>query len=142
MLITALSGGQLVHDVGFLAAGMAASFELIVWCNEVAGLTRRLLRGIEITDETLALDVVDRIGPGGEFLADAHTLRHFRNEMWFPEFIDRADYSTWEKRGALRLEDRLNARVREILETHVPPSLSDEVQARVREVIARGEANL
>jgi trimethylamine--corrinoid protein Co-methyltransferase len=142
MLITALSGGQLIHDVGFLAAGMAASFELVVWCNDVAGLARRLLRGIEVTDETLALDVIDRIGPGGEFLADAHTLRHFREEMWFPEFIDRADYSTWEKKGALRLEDRLNARVRDILETHMPPALSDGVRVGIREVIARREANL
>jgi trimethylamine--corrinoid protein Co-methyltransferase len=142
MLITALSGGQLIHDVGFLAAGMAASFELIVLCNDIAGLVRRLLRGIEVTDETLALDVVDELGPGGEFLSHAHTLRHFRNELWFPEFIDRADYNTWEMRGALRVEDRLNARVREILETHTPSALSDEVQAQVHEVILRREASM
>ncbi len=62
--------------------------------------------------------------------------------MWFPEFIDRADYSNWEKKGALRLEDRLNARVREILETHSPAALSDNVQAEIHNVILRREASL
>ncbi len=142
MVITALSGGQLIHDVGFLAAGMGSSLELIVLCNDLAGLARRFLRGIEITDETLALTVVDEHGPGGEFLTHPHTLRHFRKEMWFPEFIDRADYNNWEQRGCLRMEDRLNARVREILETHAPPALSDEVQSQVQEVILRREASV
>jgi trimethylamine--corrinoid protein Co-methyltransferase len=139
MMITALSGGQLIHDVGFLAAGMAASLELIVLGNDLAGMARRFLRGIEVSDETLALDVIDELGPGGEFLSHPHTLQHFKNEMWFPELIDRADFSNWEKEGELRLEDRLNARVREILETHRPAPLSDRIRTEIHDVIVRRE---
>jgi trimethylamine--corrinoid protein Co-methyltransferase len=135
ILLTALSGGQLIHDVGLLAAGMAFSLELVVCCNELAGLARRLLRGISVSDETLALGVIQRVGPGGEYLTTAHTVNHFRKEMWFPGLLDRSDFNGWEKKGAPQFEAVLNARVREILSAHKPASLSDHVKAKVHEVI-------
>jgi len=138
MLIAALSGGNLIHDVGYVESGLTTSYEMIVAMDEIAGMVKRILRGAEISEETLALDVIDRVGPGGHFLAEEHTLRHFR-ENWLPKLFDRGNRESWELAGRLTLGDRAAARAREILESHQPEPLDKAVAARLRAIIQRAE---
>jgi len=129
---------NLIHDVGYIESGLTTSYEMLVSMDEIAGLVKRLMRGVEITDETLALDVIDRVGPGGHFLEERHTLRHFR-ENWFPRLLDRGNVSEWDAEGRLTLGDRTAARVREIFESHEPLPLEEVVADRLAAVIQRAE---
>ena len=138
MLLAALSGGNLVHDVGYIDNGLTASFEMLVSMDEVAGLVKRIMGGIEVSDETLALDVIDQVGPAGHFLGEDHTLRHFR-ENWFPRLLDRDNYETWQQKGGLTLGQRAQARAQEILQSHQPQPLPEEVRDRIAHIIQQAE---
>jgi trimethylamine--corrinoid protein Co-methyltransferase len=141
MLVTALGGGNLIHDVGYVESGMTASYDMIVAMNEVASMVKRFMGGVEISEETLALDVIDRVGPGGHYLEDDHTFKHFR-ENWVPELFDRAPRDEWEQLGSLTMGDRVSSRVREILEHHEPAPLAGDVAAALDAVIERAEDRL
>jgi trimethylamine---corrinoid protein Co-methyltransferase len=138
MLVAALSGGNLVHDVGYIDNGLTSSYEMLVSMNETAGLVKRLMGGVEVSDETMAVDAIDKVGPGGHFLGEDHTYRHFR-ENWFPKLFDRNNYQTWMENGATTLLQRANARAKEILETYRPPALAADVQARLKDIIQSAE---
>jgi trimethylamine--corrinoid protein Co-methyltransferase len=139
LLTTALAGGNLSHDVGYIEYGLTASMEMTVMSDEVIGLVRRILGGVQVNEETLALDVIDRVGPGGHFLDEEHTLRHFR-ENWYPTLLNRTSYSAWEEQGAATYGELANRRVREILERHRPQPLPEDVQAAVRAIVQRADA--
>jgi trimethylamine--corrinoid protein Co-methyltransferase len=140
MLLNALAGGNLIHDVGYIESGLTASYEMIVSMDEVAGLVNRFMGGLEVTEETLALDVIDRVGPGGHFLEEDHTYRHFR-ENWYPGLLDRHARDDWASAGSLTLGDRTNARVREIFETHQPAPLNEATLTKLSAIIQRTEAS-
>ena len=136
MLVSAMSGANLIHDVGYLEYGLTSSLEMLVVMDEVAGYVKRLLNGIEVNVETLALDVIDRVGPGGEFLTDEHTLRHFRRN-WFPKLLDRRSYQTWRQNGSLTLRERAHNRVVSLLETHEPKPLGEAGRAAISAILDR-----
>jgi trimethylamine--corrinoid protein Co-methyltransferase len=134
ILLSSLSGGNLVHDVGYINNGLTASFEQILVSNEVIGLVRRITRGIEISEETLALDLINRVGPGGEYLTSDHTLRHFK-ENWFPRLISRIPYEKWEKAGKKGLAVRANEKARDILAHYNPKPLKNGLKAELRKIV-------
>jgi trimethylamine--corrinoid protein Co-methyltransferase len=138
MMITALGGGNLIHDVGYIEAGMTASYEMLVSMNEIAGLVKRFMRGIELSAETIALDVIGQVGPGGHFLDHPHTYQHFRSN-WVPGLFDRAAREDWELEGQLTMADKANAKVRKILETYQPEPLSNGIAKALDTVIQRAE---
>jgi trimethylamine--corrinoid protein Co-methyltransferase len=141
ILLAALNGGNLVHDVGYIDNGLTVSYQQLVVMDEVVGMVARIMGGLEVSEETLAVDVIDRVGPGGHFLADDHTYRHFR-ESWVPTLLDRASYATWAEQGELTLGDRAAARARQLLEEHTPDPLPAGVAERLAAVVARAEARV
>jgi trimethylamine--corrinoid protein Co-methyltransferase len=140
-LVSALSGGNLVHDVGYLESGLTASYEQLVVADEIIGMVKRITGGIEISEEKLALDVIDRVGPGGQFLSEAHTCRHFR-ENWFPKLLDWGNYASWVQKGEKTLGQRANKKVRTILETHVPDPLPEDIRQKLETIIERAETRV
>jgi trimethylamine--corrinoid protein Co-methyltransferase len=138
VMLAALNGGNLVHDMGYIDNGLTTSYQQLVVMDEVVGLVARFMGGIEVSEETMALEVIDQVGPGGNFLAEEHTLKHFR-ENWFPSLLDRSNYSAWCENGKLSLGDRAAARARELLETHKPTPLPAELADRLATIIARAE---
>jgi trimethylamine--corrinoid protein Co-methyltransferase len=83
------------------------------------------MKGVPVTEETMALDVIDRVGPGGHYLQDAHTMEHFRN-VHYSKLFERMVYDQWKEAGQLRLEDRLRELTKEAM-THRPKPLAPEV---------------
>jgi trimethylamine--corrinoid protein Co-methyltransferase len=138
VLWTALSGANLVHDVGYVESGMTCSYEMIVISDEIIGLVRRLLNGIELTPETLALEEIDRVGPGGEFLTGEHTQRHFR-ECWYPRLLDRSSYQSWQNAGRPTLVESARRAAREAIATHTPEVLPESTLETLREVVAAAD---
>jgi len=137
--IAALSGANLIHDVGYLESGLIGSYDMLVMSNEVIGMVKHILRGITVDEEHLALHVIDRVGPGGHFLADGHTLKHFRTEFWYPTLIDRRRWEDWESDGAKSLGQRVREKVIDIIENFEPEPLDPDVEAKLKEIIARAD---
>ncbi len=96
VLLSGLSGAPLVHDVGFLDCAEIGSLEMLVMNDEIVAMTRRIMRGIEISDDALMLDLIDEIGPGGEYVSAVETARRCRAEVWVPNFMDRNAWVNWE----------------------------------------------
>jgi trimethylamine--corrinoid protein Co-methyltransferase len=136
LILETLCGAGMAHDVGYLEGGMCQSLEQIVICDELIHYVKRFMQGLEITEETLALDVIDELGPNGDFLSSKHTMRHFR-EDWYPSLFDRRNYTEWRADGSKTLRQRAKERLEEILETHQPEPLPADVQAGVDAVIER-----
>ncbi len=140
ILTAAQAGANLVHDVGYTGVGSCGSLEQLVMSDEIIGMVRRIMRGIEVNDETLAVDVVNKVGPGGHFLEEKHTLRHFKNEIWFPTLINRMRYDEWKNmEKSSTMGERTRAKLLNILETHEVPSLPPEVLAELDRIVAGAE---
>ena len=133
-MLSSLNGGNLVHDVGYIDNGLTACYEQIVVSNEVISMIRRITRGMELNEETIALDLINKIGPGGEYLTTDHTLKHFKKN-WFPDLISRVPYENWATAGKKDLAMRANERARQILETHTPKPLDENLKAELRKII-------
>jgi len=134
LLNAALDGANLIHDCGYMGQGFVASPEMIVFADEVIGYVKRYMRGFELDEEHLALDVIEKVGPGGHFLGEKHTLDHFQSEHWRPALFNRENLPNWTKQGKLKIEDRLLEKARHILDTHAPKALCGETQAEVRRI--------
>ncbi len=126
----ALSGANIIHDLGYLDCAMTGSLELVAFCDDVIEWIKRYWRPLEISEETLALDVIHATGPDGHFLETDHTLRHV-HEVWTPTLFDRNDFETWSSKGSLTLQQRANQRVKEIIKTHRAASLTPQVTAKI-----------
>ncbi len=120
ILITMLTGADLVHDV---------TPSLAVLVNDVVDMVKVLMGGIEINDETLALDLIERLGPGGNYLSERHTLKHFR-KFWVPRVFDRS--LSWDRKDVKYSEELIRERTIEILETHKPKPLPDDLLREIK----------
>lgn len=133
----ALSGANLVHDVGYLENGLIGSYEMLVASDEFIGMAKHYVKGVEVSPETLAVDVIDKVGPGGNFVAEKHTKKHFREVEWFPKLMNRQNLADWESSGSKPMRQRVNDRVKEILSTHKVPPLSDKVEKTVEKIFKK-----
>ncbi len=138
ILWTALSGNNLVHDIGYLESGMTCSYEMIVLCDEIIGFVRRLTGGVELSAETLALEAIDEVGPGGDYLIADHTLRHYK-ECWYPRVFDRLSHQSWATAGSPSIADRARAAAREAIASHVPKPLPESTLEKLRAVVTAAD---
>ena len=129
-----MMGTNLVHDVGYLEAGLTTSPEMIVLCSEFIDMHRRFMDGVDLSDDALALDVIHETGPGGDFLSANHTLRHFRSD-WYPSLFERRRYDYWQADGSQTLGDRLRDKTIAIMESQQPEPLPDSVRREVQAIL-------
>lgn len=137
-MMAALSGANLIHDVGLLGSASVVMPEMIVATNEIISMICHLLREVPVNDEALALNVIGDVGPGGQFVTHPHTLCHFR-DIWYPELLYRGGEKAWRASEQLSFEKRVNARTRELFERHQPEPLSPDVAESIQEIIPRSE---
>jgi trimethylamine--corrinoid protein Co-methyltransferase len=141
-LMTALlHGANIVHDVGFMDSGLQGSLPLQVIGNDTIGFLRAATRGVVVDDETLALDVVEQLGPTGSYLDHPHTLKHFK-EPFYSRLADKGTYSQWQERGATTMEERAARQVDKILSGHEPEPLPAEVQRAIRDIVEREQRDI
>jgi len=138
LMVEALSGGHLVHDLGYLEAGLTCSFVLLTICDEVIGFIEHFLAPVEINDETLALDIIDELGPEGSYLETEHTMNHFK-EDWMPGLFQRYPHDRWKTKGELSLADISKKRVDDILAEHTPEPLPEHIQKNLKTIIHEAE---
>jgi trimethylamine--corrinoid protein Co-methyltransferase len=129
-----LARTNLNHDVGYLEAGLANSPEYMVLANELIGMNRVFVQGVQFDEEALALDVIHEVGPGGQFLSHDHTMRHWR-ELWTPKLFDRQRLEPWLEKGGKTMRQRVREATLEILESHQVPPLPADVDAEIEYIL-------
>jgi len=127
LVFPALVGADVLYGVGLIDEAKTLSYEEMVIGNEVAGMVLRGVRGVEVNAETLAEEVINKVGPGGNFLFEKHTLKNLTNEVFIPEILDRP-----------KLQDALRSareKAKQILKTHKPEPLDKEIKEELRKII-------
>jgi len=135
LLMGALAGADSFALMG-VAGTIGASLVQLVIDDEMIGYVRRLVRGMQVSPEALAFEVLQRVGIGGNFLTDEHTLRHLRREFWIPGLMDRQNYTTWMAQGGKTMLDRAVEWRDRILREHTPDWISEELQREIDRIVA------
>ncbi len=141
-MMAALSGTNLVHDNAYLGAGLVGNLEMILLNSDIIGCIKRMEQGIKIDEETLCLDLIDQVGPGGEYLTKSHTMKHYKEETYYPEFINRKQHQSWEMSGGKELKQVLNEQARKIIEAEPVQLLSSDEVTKYDEIIKRRESEV
>ncbi len=139
VFFSALTGGDLCHDVGYTESGMTGSVFQLAAMDESIGYARRITRGIEVNEDTLAVEAINRVGPNGHYLKDEHTRRYYKSEYWLPNLCDRTSFEDWTLMGAKSFKDRTVARVQKILAEHEQVPLKSTTEKLIEKVLAEGE---
>ena len=131
----------MIYGLGMMESGITFDFGQLVMDAEFACMIKHTVKGICVNDETLAVDVINEIGPAGNFLVHQHTLEHMRSQSQ-PELIDRTMRETWEKKGSLSTYDKAMVKVKNILQTHKPDPLPQEVLNKIRSIVDETEKEM
>jgi trimethylamine--corrinoid protein Co-methyltransferase len=142
LLMGALAGADTFGHMGILGADQAGSLQQLIVDDRTAAYVKRILRGLSVDDETLALDVVKQVGIGGNFLGEDHTHRHFRQELWFPLAFDRRRWDDWWADGASSMADWALDRRAEILADHHPTPPEPELVREIDDIVTAAQRDL
>jgi trimethylamine--corrinoid protein Co-methyltransferase len=140
VMLSALSGASLVHDVGFLDCADIGSLSYLVLVDEIIGMVARVMRGIDVSVDAIMLDLIEKVGPGGTFINQAKSAALCRQEAWVPSVLDRNPYNIWSGKGRPTTEELVATKVEKILANHQPASLPDGVEARIEAILVDAEA--
>jgi trimethylamine--corrinoid protein Co-methyltransferase len=129
-----LHGANIVHDVGFMDSGLQASLQLMAVCADFSGFLRAATAGVTVNDETLALDVIEELGPTGDYLSHDHTMQHFR-EPYYSKLAEKGVYAQWLHKGGTTMEQRAGRQIDKILADHEPDPLPPDIQRDLKRIV-------
>jgi trimethylamine--corrinoid protein Co-methyltransferase len=134
-LAAALAGSNFIHhSAGFLESMLTVAYEQYVIDDDINGAIMRAVRGIEVTNETLSVDIIDQVCRGeGHFLGTQQSLELMNSEYFYPHVSDRQRRDNWEENGSQDMRELARARAREILGSHKPRPIPPEIDAAIRE---------
>jgi len=138
-LLPALAGANLIYGAGMLEAGMTFSFGQLVMDDEIAAMVKRIVNGVSLDDELMGLDLIKKVGIGNNFLTQRHTLNNIETEQVQATIIDRRMRGAWEKRGSKSLIQSANQRAAELLRTHDPNPLSEDLIKELKRIVKSAE---
>lgn len=142
-LLGALAGGDLLMHAGFVGADQGASLAQLVLDNEMVAYVKRILRGLTVDDDTLAVPVIESAAPQGDYMTSDHTLRHFRQELWLPGGLwNRADWDTCLAAGGKSMVDRAAERAEDILASHQPEPIAEELAKEIDAIVESAKKHL
>jgi trimethylamine--corrinoid protein Co-methyltransferase len=139
LVFACLNGANINHDLGFMDAGLQYSFQLLVTCNEHLGFLRAATAGVPVDEDSLAVGVVEELGPTGDYLTHDHTLKYMRR-AYHSKLVDKRRYSQWRERGGKSMEDLAAEKIDELLEAHRPDPLAPDLQASLRKIVEKAQA--
>ncbi len=143
MLLNGLAGMTMSQSLGTLSWGQYGCQEMVVICDELVHMIKRILNGVTVNDDTLAVDVIRQVGQGGSFLQHDHTVRYFREELFFPTLFRRQTIEQWRKSGGKMAHEVAHERVLEILAkagpVELPPGVDAEMERALRKAVQETE---
>ncbi len=132
-----LNGCNIIHDCGYLESGLTSSFESVLFSDEIVGWIKHMLRPLNFNDESVALPVIDNVGPGGNFMVEDHTFENYRDTFYFPRFSNRKMFDMWAEEGSRDIRAVLNENAKSIFNDHKPQDLPQEVKQTIAAVMAK-----
>jgi trimethylamine--corrinoid protein Co-methyltransferase len=144
LLLGALAGADMFGHCGICGTDHGASLRWLVFDNELGNYVRRVVGGFDVSAETLATEVVNAVGPGGNFLAEQHTARHFRNELWLcGSAWTRQSFDAWQGEGRKSFAERIENELKRILTAHKPEPIDEALAGEVDKIVecAKRELN-
>jgi len=138
----ALAGADIFGHLGICGVDLGTSLTMLVMQHEIVEYVERIMRGIAFDDQTLGFDTIAKVGPGGNYLAEDHTLMNFRNELWFPGLLDRSYWESWLARPDKDLGRRCREEKDRLLREHHPTPMSDSLLRDVDNLLADARRHL
>ena len=142
LMLGLLAGADVFGHQGIAGADQGASLDQLVVDDELAGMARRIHRGLAVDEEAIALEVIERVGPGGHYLTDPHTAAHFRQELWFPTLFARRRWDDWVTSGQRTALQAARERSDHLLATHEPEPMAEDLRRELEAIVADAERSL
>ncbi|MCK5784061.1 MAG: trimethylamine methyltransferase family protein [Desulfobacterales bacterium] len=140
IVLQALAGVNVIHDVGYMDMGMTCSCAMMVLGDEIINWVKRFMKGIDVNAHTLATEIINAAGPGGHFLTQHHTIDYMRQEVWQPELFFKDSYDAWLREGSTSLEQRADEKVAHIIQNYKTNPLNSEILKTITEIRDKGAA--
>jgi len=134
-LLPALAGAEIISGAGCLEAVATFSIEQLIIDNELYGMLERILNGVSFDKDRLAIDIIKRVGIGGNYLKDLSTAKYYRSEFFISSLFDKRDRKTWASSGAKKVEEVAREKVEKILNEHEPLQLSREEKEKLNAIL-------
>jgi trimethylamine--corrinoid protein Co-methyltransferase len=141
-MCAAMAGANLIYGAGMLDSGLIFSYAQLVIDNDIFKMIRKVMQGMHVDDENLAVDIIKSVGPGGDFLMQDHTMKYMRTLPSVPNLIERNNRENWLASGGKGLAERAAERAAEILADHKPVPLSDEAKSALRVIVEESSAEM
>lgn len=138
-MLSALAGANLIYGAGMLEAGMTFSFGQLVIDDEIAAMVKRVVNGVSLDDELMGVDLIKKVGIGKDFLSQRHTLKHLVTEQVPATIIDRRMRGAWAKKGSKSLIQSANQKAAELLKTHEPMPLPEDLIKELKRIVKSAE---
>lgn len=138
-LLPAMAGLNIVAGMAMCDSLITMSFEQFILDEEIVGIARRILNGVAVDGEKIAVELIRKIGPGGSFLGTKHSLKHFKDELWMPQISDRTTWSQWHEKGGKSAEARAREIAKKILDSHRTPALPADVERSVWSIVREAD---
>lgn len=143
LVLGALAGADMFGHAGICGTDHAGSLAWLLADNELMAYVKRIACGFDVNPDTLAAKVIDAVGPAGNFLAETHTVEHFRHELWSPGSAwTRQSYASWEQAGCASMAERIAGEVNRLVTTHSVPPLDEALQRELERIVACARAEL
>ena len=141
-MCAAMAGANLIYGAGMLDSGLIFSYAQLVIDNDIFKMIRKVMQGMHVDDENLAVDIIKSVGPGGDFLMQDHTMKYMRTLPSVPNLIERNNRENWLASGGKGLAERAAERAAEILADHKPVPLSDAAKSALRVIVEEANAEM
>jgi len=142
LALGAAAGADIFGHMGICGADQAASLDILIMQSEIISYIESTNREIKIEDDDIALHIIEQAGPKGTFINKKHTFTHFKNELWFPNLLDRDSYESWIKKGSTTMETRCRKRKEEIQLTTCPEPLEKDISSDLEEIVEKAKRKL
>ena len=139
-MCAANAGTNLIYGAGMLDSGLIFSYAQLVIDNDIFKMVRKVMQGIHVDDETLALETIKSVGPGGDHLMQAHTMKYMRTLPSTPHLIQRGNYARWMGKGGKDMAQMAAEKAADILANHKPMPLSDQAKSALHSIVEEATA--
>ncbi len=135
-ILPSLAGASVLFGLGLLDGSNLLTYEEIILDAESGAMVKRILAGVDFSEEAFAMNLIQELGPGGVFMGERHTVDNMREALSLPDLSDRDSYEDWHRKGKLSRVEIARQKAREILTKHQPLPLTESVKKEMKEVVA------
>ncbi|GFP35916.1 trimethylamine---corrinoid protein Co-methyltransferase, partial [Candidatus Hakubella thermalkaliphila] len=139
LLLGMLAGADAYGGMGISGADQGFNIAQLVIDDEIIAYLKRIIKGAEVSDETLAYNVIKEVGIGGSFISMDHTLQHFRKELWFPTIFERLGWEVWEQSGSMDLLERAGEKAEKIILQQKEEEINKDLVEEIDTIYATAE---